>query len=171
MALNDGFTTDLLARTIIEIYTVGGTLLFQETLQMNTPFEQIVAEACIQIAKGLHVPQHCLRFVWQPPSRKDEIMWFVAQCCVQKLTEEDHERWEDTGNFSTCMVCLDPADDIDDDPWRDRASNCERCFPCSLCDECKVSVKKGMVCLQCLGPEDEEVLSVIQRRRRDLVCI
>ena len=38
MALNDGFTTDLLARTTIEIYTVGGTLLFQETLQMNTPF-------------------------------------------------------------------------------------------------------------------------------------
>ena len=101
----DGFTTDLQARTTIEIYTVGGTLLFQETLQMNTRFKQIVAEACIQIAKGWHVPQHCLRFVWQPPSRKDEIMWFVAQCCVQKLNDEDHERWAETGNhYGLCIL-------------------------------------------------------------------
>ena len=55
--------------------------------------------------------------------------------------EDDVEDIDDPDNLYQCFICESECDDVDETTGG-RHKNCARCFPCSLCDKCKIHLPK-----------------------------
>ena len=55
--------------------------------------------------------------------------------------DDDEEDIDDPVNLYQCFICESECDDVDETTGG-RHKNCARCFPCSLCDKCKIHLPK-----------------------------
>ena len=58
---------------------------------------------------------------------------------------------------NACFICTMPCRDADKDQTREL--NCVRCYPCNLCNECRLYIKNSPVCLWCLEACEIDQLS------------
>lgn len=174
----------------------GRSILAMET-EKTHPISELI-EYCRRMCASIEgIPEVCVSLIWKPPVRMqlpagfNPVAQFISSSPIRmeatmiskKIPDDDdwHERMNDCtdGCMDRCLVCYDPAIDVDDFPAMERSSNCVRCHPCSLCDNCKVLItrcdEKGgnifsfTVCLQCIEPEEIPLLTEAQASRRSLV--
>ena len=100
-------------------------------------------------------------------SGKMKPLFMAATALIIALQEENFASFADHAFMDYCCICLDPAEDIDRvDGNRD--DNCVRCYPCSLCERCKVTINGQSVCLDCIECYEENLLDARNFRRKQL---
>ena len=108
------------------------------------------------ITKHLAIPNECLSLVWSRPQYQHVIVTIV----LTPLSEHDWDMLTEEVELkanSACMVCCQPCHDAYGDDTREL--NCVACYPCFLCDRCRVTTRNGNPkCYLCLGPEDRSFL-------------
>ena len=156
------------AGSTIEVTRANGDVLHTETLLMEMHLSRLredTLEACVL---KMNIPRAAAHLVLLPyESRADGTVTVRFCLCYEKLKDETYERMDELrGNIiDYCLVCLDPALDIDEDKNRSREENCIRCNPCSLCDQCKINIGHAPVCLWCVETDEIELLSAAERFR------
>ena len=156
------------AGSIIEVTRANGDVLHSETLPTEMHVSHLredTFEACVLT---MNIPRAAADLVQLPYERRADGTFAVRFClCYEKLKDETYERMDELrGNtIDYCLVCLDPAVDIDEDENLSRKENCIRCEPCSLCDLCKIKIGHSPVCLQCVEADEIDLLSAAERFR------
>ena len=93
------------------------------------------------IAKKMSLPARCAQISWTFKmlatglSCEGVIIW--------KPDNEDDEEdtYEPNNPMLRCFICESDCVDVDETTGG-RHRNCARCFPCSLCDKCKIHLPK-----------------------------
>ena len=156
------------AGSTIEVTRANGDVLHTETLPIEMHVSRLredTFEACVLT---MNIPRAAADLVQLPYERRADGTFAVRFClCYEKLKDETYERMHESRGYISdyCLVCLDPAIDIDEDKNRSREENCIRCIPCSLCDLCKIKIGHSPVCLWCVEEDEIELLSDAERFR------
>jgi hypothetical protein len=160
--------------TVIQVQLLSTRIILSMATKNDERCSSLISRIVQQCATEEEVPRHCIKLRWEPPSLlclADEsagllvCLFMAATAVISALQEEDYENFADRDTMDYCLVCLDPAEDIDLQTGN-RDENCVRCIPCSLCEKCKVSVKGKSVCLQCIECSEENLLDAQAFRRK-----
>ena len=156
------------AGSTIEVTRANGDVLHTETLPMEMHVSRLrkdTFEACVLT---MNIPRAAADLVLLPyESRADGTLTVRFCLCYEKIGDESYERMGDLRGktIDYCLVCLDPAVDVDEDKNKTREENCIRCYPCSLCDLCKIKIGHSPVCLWCLEADEIQLLTAAERFR------
>ena len=156
------------AGSTIEVTLLNGDVLHSETLSMGMHESRLRKDTLEDYVLTMNIPRAAADLVLLPfEMRADGNLMVRFNFCYEKIGDETYERMhESRGHISDyCLVCLDPAIDIDEDKNRSREENCIRCIPCSLCDLCKIKTGHSPVCLWCVEEDEIELLSDAERFR------
>ena len=156
----------------------------------STDCETFLSAVLLVIAKSLNLPARYGCIVWNFNRQARGLTAAEGTIDFTGSSEEDPYQSDD---WPTCVVCEAPCDDVDVSPGGNRSQNCARCFPCCLCDECRIYLPKEAfddyarkqmaryggaaatrhtwpVCFLCLGDGDDDrafVEDVTLSRRQD----
>ena len=175
----------------VTIRTLSGRSILVLTTESDQSISDLTEYCRRMCASSQTIPEVCVALIWKPPVRMERPAGFnlipnpirmEATLSIQRIPSDDdfHDKiqneMENTG-WDRCLSCYDAAPDLDKFDM-DRSLNCVRCYPCSLCDNCKVimnecdddgQIKTLTVCLQCIEPQEIPLLSEAQAFRRSLV--
>ena len=156
----------------------------------STDCETFLSAVLLVIAKSFNLPARYGCIVWNFSRQARGLTAAEGTINFTGPSEEDrYQSWD----CRTCFICEVPCDDVDDIPGGDASQNCARCFPCCLCDECRIYLPKEAfgdysrtqmalyevdaaarhtwpVCFHCLGDGDDDrafVEDVTLSRRQD----
>ena len=105
----------------------------------STDCETFLSAVLLVIAKSLNLPARYGCIVWNFNRQARGLTAAEGTINFTGPSEEDPYQSED---WPTCVVCEAPCDDVDVSPGGNRSQNCARCFPCCLCDECRIYLPK-----------------------------
>ena len=171
--------------TFIQVKLISTRVILSMTTENDERCSSLISRIVQQCATEEDVPRLCIKLCWEPPrplrmsdesagpafSGKMKPLFMAASALISALQEEDFARVcsdaDDHDTMDYCLVCLDPAVDIDllngnTDEY------CVRCSPCSLCEKCKVSINGQSVCLSCIKCYEENLLDARKFRRKQL---
>jgi hypothetical protein len=166
--------------TVVRVGFTSGRIILDTTTENDELCSHLVTRIAQECASRADVPRLCLTLRWKPPvplHMADEPAGpagemkplFLEATAVVSALQEVHYANKLSALFDDyCLVCLDPAEDIDLRQG-DRDENCVRCLPCSLCEKCRATVEGKQVCLQCIECDEERLLDPSALRRKRLV--
>ena len=163
--------TSVPAGSSIEVTRLNGAVLHSDKLLITRQMAGLRNDTLETCAMLMNVPRGAADLVISCIEKcADGQLMVRFSFCYEKIADETYEKMADESyNIDYCLVCLDPAVDVDEVNNLSREDNCIRCVPCSLCDRCKVKIGDSTVCLDCLEPDEIELLSAEQRFRYDVV--
>ena len=152
----------------LRIWRLNGALLFTYCVTDDTFILTLSIAFQAAVGKRLCVPRESVHIIWRAVENDAE----MAQCDVDVVISEipsDLRYNLQLSYDSICRVCCDPCADADDlDVEQTRRSNCVRCQPCFLCDECHVRIGDDWVCFDCLDDEELVFLDPDHHRRAEV---
>lgn len=154
----------------------------------STDCETFLSAVLLVIAKSLNLPARYGCIVWNFNRQARGLT--AAEGTINftgpsELAEDPYE----SEDWYTCVVCEAPCDDLSEIPGGNTSQNCARCFPCCLCDECRIYLPKEAfgdyartemardggdaatrdtwpVCFLCLGDDDRAFVEDVTLSRR-----
>ncbi len=155
----------------------------------RTDWETFLLAILIAAAKRLNLPPRYGQIIWKFERGASELTEAEGWINFTGPREEDDSSTEDPYmdqqlEFEHCGLCDGDCQDVDCTVEGCRSKNCARCFPCNLCDECKICLPKQAfddwsrmtvaqyeqhhradaptrhtwpVCFRCLGKSDSDV--------------
>jgi hypothetical protein len=164
--------------TVVRVGYTSGRIILDTTTENDELCSKLVTRIEQECVSREDVPRLCLKLYWKAPAplpMADESAgptlpgdskprFLEATAVVSALQEVDYAPLKYKALFDYCLVCLDPAEDIEDP-----LSKCSRCGLCSICEKCKATLKGKPVCLDCIERGEERLLDPSAIRRKRLV--
>ena len=183
------------AGTLVRTCDINGKLINKWDCGTKCDLETASLALTIRAAATMNVPRQSIHLIWSPVKRTspeninvdtEPLTKMKAKADVGLLLSPIEVCPESNFQFDvySCFFCLDPCEDVDEmQASRTREENCNRCGPCSLCDNCRIQVttiqegrgtqrrimagapRKVWVCFACLEPHEMNFLNEFQLRR------
>ena len=132
----------------VEVANLAGEILVKFEMDIPMSLNHISDVIIRYVSLNLVMPMGAISLVWQSG---DHVCYTV----------ESYRFWQldmgyDVHGF--CLVCGEDADDVEA-----REMNCNRCFPCCLCNRCRFTIPDGPCCAQCTTVFDLHYLTMSQK--------
>ena len=172
--------------SMVSVRELSGKLLFQMTLQKSYVKESFCCGVLMIIMKKYKLPEQLGSIVWTVKKNNEgqrselQVIIYEGMLILRRMNTEERESLTvlrepviegDNVRYlveNACFICTMPCRNADEDGTRDH--NCQRCYPCNLCNECRLYVKDSPVCLWCLEDSELDQLSEEKRIRYKAVA-
>ena len=183
---SDSSTCIIPVGSMVNVRELSGKQLFTMTLEKSYDKECFCRGVLIIIMRKYKLPAQLGSILWsvtksegsEPGGIKRII--YDGMLILRRMHAEERERLTvlqepviEGNNVryidpNACFICTMPCQDADKD--RTRELNCVRCYPCNLCNECRLYIKDSPVCLWCLEASEIDQLSEEKRIRYKAVA-
>ena len=126
----------------ITVRSLSGKIVFaNEVASVDTQMPIYLLGVLMFIAKKMSLPARCAQISWTFKmlstglSCEGVIIWNADN------EDDEEDIYEPDNPMLRCFICESDCVDVDETTG-DRHKNCARCFPCSLCEKCKIHLPK-----------------------------
>ena len=162
--------------SLVIVNTMAGRQVLALTTEQDNSLSELIEYCRRKCASNEAIPQVCVGLQWKPPvpipspagfNLRQKVRLEATLVPIPIPSDDEFHTLMDDGTNYQCLVCYDPAIDLDETDI-DRSVNCERCYPCTLCDNCKVNLAGVNVCLYCIEPAEVKLIDAGSCRRLNL---